>query len=193
MNCLNCKKYSLLIVMVLTIGYVNSQQLNFYSEALNFEIDSTHFYVSGMYFISNKNNKQGRTKIFYPYVYNTNIIDTISIYNCNTMEYIKPFKGKKGHWFNLAIPANDSVVLHIKYSHRHNDSTVTYILLSTQYWEKPFIKADYTLRVKTGITVNKLFLPVDTTWHKPPYQYYQWQKFNYMPKTDFIVNFSINH
>ncbi len=142
-----------------------------------------------MYFLRNSNNTDIETKIYYPYVYSTDIIDTIAIYNCNTMQNIKPFKGQKGHWFNVNIPAKDSVILHIKYKHKHNDSAATYILLSTQYWKKPFIKADYTLRVKNGIEVNKLFLPVDSTWQKNNYQYYYWQKFSYMPQSNFTVDF----
>lgn len=176
---------------ILVSSYVQSQQLSFYREALNFELDSSRFYVSGMYFLKNSNNKPVQTKIFYPYIYDASTIDTISIYNCNTMEFIEPFKGKKGHWFNLNIPANDSVVLHIKYNHLHNDSTVTYILLSTQFWKKPFVQADYTLRVKEGVEVERLFLPIDTTWVETKYIYYSWQKFNYMPQTDFVINFKL--
>ena len=185
------KQLTLLIAFLLLFGNLKSQQLTFYRESLNFELDSSHFYVSGMYFLRN-NSKPGKTKIYYPYIYSTDIIDTILVYNCNTMEYLDTFTGKKGHWFDLEIPANDSVVLHIKYSHVHNDSSVTYILLSTQYWKKPFIQADYTLRVKSGIEIKNLFLPVDTSWTEQSYQYYQWQRFNYMPKTDFIIDFNIN-
>jgi hypothetical protein len=80
------------------------------------------------------------------------------------------------------------VLLHIKYNHKHNDTLVTYILLSTQYWKKPFNQADYTLRVMDVIEIEKLFLPVDTTWVESNYTYYQWRRCNHMPATDFTID-----
>jgi hypothetical protein len=182
-------KKKLLLVGLLFVIYAQGQQLSFYRESLNFELDSTNFYVSGMYFLRNGDEKPVKTKIFYPYVYDTKLIDTLSVYNCNTMEYLRTFTGKKGHWFNLEVAASDSVLLHIKYNHKHNDTLVTYILLSTQYWKKPFNQADYTLRVMDVIEIEKLFLPVDTTWVESNYTYYQWRRCNYMPATDFTIDF----
>lgn len=179
----------LFLVLQLALCITHAQQLSFYRESLNFELDSTRFYVSGMYFLRNESTKDLSTNIYYPYVYETEQIDSIAIYNCNTMEYISPFAGKKGHWFKLSIPASDSVVLHIKYQHQHNKHEATYILTTTQFWKHPFQVADYTLRVKDSIAIEKLFLPADTTWKQHGYQYFYWKRFDYMPEYDFKVEF----
>jgi hypothetical protein len=177
----------ILLIALLPKGM--GQSLNFYRESLNFEIDSSHFYVSGMYFIRNQSDKVLETPIIYPYIYDTKIIDTISVYNCNTMQYLDVHKETKSHRFILKIPANDSVVLHIKYSHRHNRKDVTYILMTTHAWGRAFEQADYTLRVKSGIKIKQLFLPPDSTWSENNYTYYHWERNNFMPESDFNVTF----
>jgi len=166
-----------------------SQQLSFYRESLNFELDSSRFYVSGMYFIRNNADKAISTHLFYPYIYDTSVIDSISVYNCNTMQSLDVLEGKKGHRFNLAIPANDSAVLNIRYNHLHNHHSVTYILTSTRFWGRAFNEADYTLRVQKGIKPTQLFMSPDTLWSDNEYLYYYWKRFQFMPDKDFIVEF----
>jgi hypothetical protein len=182
-------RFLLILLLQFGFGWAHSQQLSFYRESLNFELDSLRFYVSGMYFIRNLSPQVQSTSIYYPYVYETEEIDSISIYNCNTMEYLEPFAGKKGHRFKLTIPASDSVLLHIKYNHKHNGKEATYILSTTQFWKHPFQVADYTLRVTNDIKINQLFMPADSSWKSLAYTYYYWKRFNYMPEHDFKLEF----
>jgi hypothetical protein len=183
------QKTILAVFLCLAAFQLKSQPLEFYQESLNFTLDTGKFTVSGMYFISNTGKKELTTTIYYPYVYPTGNIDTISVYNCNTMEYMPVFAGQKGHWFKLFVPEIDTVVLHIKYSHKHNDSLATYILTTTKYWKKPFQVADYTLRAARELKVNDLFEKPDTSWADSFYRYYYWMRHQYMPKKDFTVKF----
>lgn len=179
--------YRLVILLILSVGTVQAQHLSFYREALNFSLDTEKFTVSGMYFLRNYADSDRETRLFYPYIYETDFIDTLSIYNCNSGVFEEAQKGKKGHWLPVKVPASDSVVLHIKYSHSLPKDSVTYILLSTKAWGKPFEQADYVLRVDKGIEVQKLFLPPDTVYVDSNYHYYQWQRKNFMPASDFTV------
>ncbi|HAN00676.1 MAG TPA: hypothetical protein DCQ26_18940 [Marinilabiliales bacterium] len=178
-----------IFIGLMAITRIEAQPLTFYRESLNFEIDSSHFYVSGMYFLRNPNTKPGTTRILYPYVYETSQIETISVVNLLTMKKLDVLPVKKGHSFQLQVPGNDSVVLHIKYSHQHDGTRATYILTTTKFWHRPFDEADYTLRVKKGIVVEKLFLPPDTTWIDLDYIYYHWKRRNFMPESDFTIEF----
>jgi len=186
------KRFLSLLVVFFIAGNSFCQPLSFYRESLNFELDSSRFYISGMYFIRNLTNQDQSTGIYYPYIYETEIIDSISVYHCNTMQFIEPLPGKKGHQFNITIPASDSIILHIKYNHLHNQKDVTYILSTTKFWNHPFQMADYTLRIKEEVCIDKLFLPSDSTWKDNQYRYYFWKRYNYMPVSDFVVHFHLN-
>ncbi len=186
-------RYRLFGLCLLSISILNctGQSLQFYRESLNFELNDSCFYVSGMYFMRNTSNQNINTPIVYPYVYATDSIEGISVYNCNSMLPLETHEGNKSHWFTLQMNASDTAVLHIKYHHRHNKNNVTYILLTTKAWHRPFEQADYTLRVKKGIQVEQLFLPADKSWDEGEYTYYHWERRNYMPKTDFTVKFHL--
>lgn len=180
----------LLFLLFFFCKIIYCQELSFYQESINFSIDNTDFTVSGMYYFKNNSSRDLYSTVYYPYAFSAINIDTISIMNFSTNQPIKAVIKNDMHVFDLFLPSNDTCVLNIRYSHKHNDSLVTYILESTKFWNKAFDKADYTLRVIEKLEVDSMFMPPDTAWLSHPYKYYRWEHDNFMPKSNFNIHFS---
>ncbi len=161
----------------------------FEKEDITFEINDSVFIVQGIYYFNSTSEKE--YSVLYPF-------PTDSIYS-------KPFDIcvkyiNSGQQVNYRI-ANDSssIVFRvladsiqpiiISYHQRLNSNRARYILLTTNYWQKPLKQVDYKLVTDLDFTINSFSIQPDKEVKINNKKVYLWHKENFTPKNDFIIDF----
>lgn len=182
----------LLFLVLLSCLSVQSQQIDFFRENLTFQIDSTHFTVSGQYFFRNNSASPRQTLINYPLPRLTDgvLFDTILVFGDHDPAVPLSF-----HFhdtlvaFDLAMQPVSEKQITIIYSQRHNGNYAKYILSTTKYWGKPLQLAEFKLVVPVHIKIQKCFEPPDKISVFGDTSIYHWTRHNYMPSEEFEIWF----
>jgi hypothetical protein len=82
----------------------------------------------------------------------------------------------------MIVMPNDTVNINISYSQKTEKENI-YILESTQTWDKPLHRADYSLSIDNSVTLDSLSLKSDTLINNV----YYWTKIDFYPKDNFII------
>ena len=77
----------------------------------------------------------------------------------------------------------------ISYYQLLKSNRAKYILLSTNYWNEPVKQADYKLITELNFKIKFFSIPPDKEILLENRKIYLWQKENYQPVTDFVVEY----
>jgi hypothetical protein len=132
--------------------------------------------------------------MLYPFPQNTelgNVTSVVgsSVYPEKDPNVIKSFNQKAAH-FRLKIHPYDTAVIHIIYKQEIKNNMAEYILTSTQAWNKPLEKADFTLKIPINIKIDSLSYNADSLCCFKDYFLYKWYFKDFMPDRNFYVSFS---
>jgi hypothetical protein len=169
---------------------VKSQSLQFYREDIVFKINKDAVETDADYHFCNTGEKDIQTPLFYPFPENTmELIDSISIRDLKTNEVIAYREAKSGVFFNISVRAYGQSSYRVYFRQRLVDKKFTYILTSTESWNRPLEFANFELQIPEYLKVDSLSYPPDTSFMKNNFQYYFWKKKDFMPGKDFEVFF----
>lgn len=186
-------KYTLfLFFLLLSCLSVHSQRLDFFREDLSFQLDSTHFTVSGQYYFRNNSLSQQRSLISYPLprLADGPLFDTIMVLSEENLAI--PFQLHDTLIsFEIMMQPGSEQTITIIYSQRHNGNYAKYILTTTKYWGKPLQLAEFKLVVPPYINIQTCFEPPDKISEFEGTSIYHWTRQNFMPANDFEIWFEI--
>jgi len=177
-------------IFLTSVLSVRSQDnLKFDEEYLTFELSRHLFQVSGVYLFSA--NDSIEHLIYYPFP-----VDRI--YGKAFDIFVKDVKTGKDLLFSTAKDSSGirfrtkvagSSQLQIGYSQVLESNRAKYILTTTQNWNKPLKIADYKLVVDSGIVIISFTMEPQKKIVQGGKIIYFWQKKEFMPVTDFEVQF----
>lgn len=178
-----------LCLLLIGINCIAQNDMFFEKEDITFEIKDNVFIVKGIYYFNSTSDKE--YSILYPF-------PTDSIYS-------KPFNigveyVNSGQELNYKT-ANDSssIVFRaladsiqpilISYHQRLNSDRARYILLTTNYWQKPLKQVDYKLVTDLDFSITNFSIQPDKEIQIENKKVYLWHKEYFIPKKDFIIEF----
>lgn len=160
--------------------------VSFFEEHIDFQIDSSYFTINGIYSFYNNSNGLVNQKIIFPFADKTTKIDSIRVLNLNTLKSTRFLRLDNAISFDLNIAAKDTVDINIFYRQRIAVEN-KYIITSTQSWGKPLEKAVYTLTTEVNQKIKSFSYEPDSSDSGHNKKIYFWRKNQFMPKLDFIV------
>lgn len=156
-------------------------QVRFFSESIDFSIDSAHFSVNGLYHFSNRTDQNLKQTILFPFPENeetsVNRVDNLT-YNTQ----IPYHQTENGITFKLHLLPFDTIILNISYSQKVSTKN-TYILESSQAWNEPLENASYSLKYNSSIVIDSLSISPDSEQDN----IYYWNKTDFYPSENFEV------
>ena len=176
--------------IILKTSFVFSQSLQFYEEALFFEIRDGYFEVDGQYYFRNSGNRDIHQILFYPFPLDEMLgeIDSVFITDVGGFEEdLIINQTEKGVSFRLSIEAGKEKIYRIYYRQRTPNRKAKYILTTTAQWGRPLKKAFYQLKIPSDISVTYFSYPPDKEEKQSNNQIYYWYMESFMPDKDFIV------
>jgi hypothetical protein len=169
---------------------VRSQdQLKFDEEYLTFELSRHLFQVSGVYLFSAKDSIE--YPILYPFPVDRVYGKAFGIFvkDVKTRKDIPYTMAKDSTYIRFGTIVSGSSQLLIGYSQVLESNCAKYILTTTQNWNKPLKIADYQLVVDSGIVITSFSMEPQKRIVQGGKTIYFWQKKDFMPLTDFEVQF----
>jgi hypothetical protein len=161
--------------------------VSFDSENITFKIQDNIFMVNGIYYFNSQSNKQ--FSILYPFpsdsIYGRAF--NIKVKYVNTGETIIYKTYKNSSSIVLPVLMKGETPIMISYCQPLKSNKVKYILISTNYWNKPIEKVDYKLI--TDFEIKKFSMPPDKEIILGNKKIYLWQKENFMPTMDFEIEY----
>ena len=163
--------------------------ISFEKEDISFEIRDSVFIVQGIYYFNSETEKQ--YSILYPFPTDTIYskpfnIKVTNLHSKDTIIY-KTKKDSSSIGFPVLISGVTPII--ISYSQQLKSNKAKYILLSTNYWDKPLMQVDYKLIVGLNFNVKKFSIPPDKMIILDNKKIYLWQKENFTPMIDFEIEF----
>jgi hypothetical protein len=185
-------KILVIVSFIVLFSQLKAQNLQFFREDLTFKINSEYLSVDGIYFFCNVDSNVINKKLYYPFPVDKNYgkVDSISILNIENSEKIEFFKyDDKGIYFNVSVNSLTSKKYRIKYIQKLNSKKAEYILTSTQAWKKPFEIVNYKLIVPQSLYINSISYKADSVYIENSNKVYIWQKRDFMPTKNMIIEF----
>jgi hypothetical protein len=183
------------IIIILIIGCFALQlnaELRFYREDLHFTLTDSTFSVDGLYFLRNDSAKELKQFLFYPFPQDSlyGLVDTVFCENASRPDSARVVRwNQNGASLQITIPAQDTTVMRIGYTHNMNNGKAEYILETTAAWGKGFEQAYYDLTFPKTIKIQSLsYMPDDLEETDTHYKLI-WIKKNFMPLKNFVVEF----
>ena len=176
--------------IVLKISFAFPQSLQFYEEALFFEIRDGYFEVDGQYYFKNSGSHDIHQILFYPFPLDEmhGKIDSVFITDIAGFEEdLIINQTEKGVSFRLSIEAGKEKIYRIYYRQRAPDRRAKYILTTTGQWGQPLKKAFYQLKMPSDISITYFSYPPDKEEKQRNYRIYYWYMESFMPDKDFVV------
>ena len=178
------------ILIILFLGQIlcySQDIISFEEEDITFEIRDSVFIVQGLYYFNSESEKQ--FSLLYPFPTDTIYgkpfdIHVMNLKTCDTISY-KIKKDSSLIVFPALIKGKTPIM--ISYSQRLKSNKAKYILLSTNYWNKPLKRLDYKLITELGLTVKNFSIPPDKKIILDNKKIYLWQKEYFKPVKDFEI------
>jgi len=184
------KLLQIILLVSLSPCLLVSQNLQFYREDIVFTLHENHMETDAVYHFVNVGEKEIKTPLFYPFPENTmELIDFIEVKNDRTREAIPHRPGKSGIFFNIEVKAYGQASYRVFYRQKLVEKKFTYILTSTEAWNRPLEFANFKLQVPLEAKVDSMSYQPDTNFTSKDLQYFFWKKEDFMPDTDFSVLF----
>lgn len=176
------------IVGILSFVFFTEAQntVSFFEEHIDFSLENNYFTINGIYSFASKTGNSEVQQIIFPFDNETDLIDSIRIFNLNTFRNIEFKRLKNSVYFKISVPANDTVDLNIFYRQKIS-KTNKYIITSTQSWGQPLKKAVYTLTTDTNLKIKSFTYEPNSDRITNNKKVYLWEMQDFMPKNDFII------
>jgi hypothetical protein len=175
-------------------NYILGQKPEFFREEISFGIDSVFFSVNGDYYFRNTSDQTRNYVIAYPVRSNNTPkpIDTIMVFDQDYPAQLLQVEIRDTlATFAITLSPHSVKSIKVFYRQRHNQREARYILLTTNFWEKPFEKADYSLAVRKNIRIDDFSIKPDSRVDFGETEIFYWNRENFMPETDFEVKFTL--
>lgn len=183
------------IIIILTFSLLSlnlsfsQNTLNFVKEDITFEIKDSVFSVNGIYYLHASSH--GKFSILYPFP--TDSIygepNEISVHDINSGRSIAFKKTSDLSSIVFQTQANIKSPLKISYQQSLKSNRARYILLTTHYWKKALKEVDYKLVTDINFKIKSFSIEPDTAFELNGKMVYIWQKKDYLPNVDFIIDF----
>jgi len=187
-------KKTILISILLTITISLFCELRFYREDLHFTLTDSTFTVDGNYFLKNDSEKELKQFLFYPFPQDSlyGLVDTVFCENVSRPDSARVVRwNQNGASLQITIPARDTTVMRVGYTHKLFGGKAEYILETTSSWGKGFEQAYYDLTFPKTIIIDSLsFMPYELEETETHYKLI-WIKKDFMPMKNFVVEFDI--
>lgn len=183
----------LLLILAVSVTWVNSQEVEFYREDIKFELKEGYFKVDGDYFFRNPDLNPVRTELVYPFPLDTiyGIVDSIfAIDIIDRKDNLKQVTNKAAA-IELFILPFDTTVINIGYRQELKSYRAEYILTTTRGWGKAFEEVYYTLISQSNITIDGFSYEPDTNYTNSGKNIYTWKKKNFLPEINFIIDYHV--
>ncbi|RLC50204.1 MAG: hypothetical protein DRI23_07575 [Candidatus Cloacimonadota bacterium] len=187
------KKTILLIISFVLIKSLFAE-LRFYREDINFTLTDSTFTVDGLYFLRNDSDKDLKQALIYPFPQDSlyGLVDTIFCENMSRPDSAGVVRwNQRNATLQTSIPAHDSTVIRIYYSHTLLGGKAEYILETTSAWGKGFEQAYYDLTFPKTITIDSLSYMPDELEETETHYKLIWNKKDFMPLKNFVVEFDV--
>jgi hypothetical protein len=175
-----------IILLTGSLPVWSQEKISFFEEYIDFELDSIHFSINGIYSFKNLSEKRVSQRIIFPFAVETNQIDSIHILNLNDLNQIQFQRLKNAIEFYIIVAPCDTIDVNIFYRQKVT-KTNTYIITSTQSWNKPLEKAVYTLISSLLVNEKQFSYPFVYKDVVNGKFLYRWEETNFMPDKEFIV------
>lgn len=173
----------LFFVLMVSPQFLTAQgELEFVSEKIDFTITSSLFTINGIYVFANNTENEIRQTILFPFSNKVDSLKVKRVYNLTYDENLNYQKVANGIAFKMIVLPMDTVNINISYRQKTDKENI-YILESTQTWEKPLQKADYSLSIDNSVMIDSLSLRPDTLINNV----YYWTKTEFYPNENFKV------
>lgn len=187
---LGVKMYWGIVITMLFVfwGNLYSQSLSFFKEKIEMTICDSGFTITGKYYFLNKSEREINQNFYYPFVINENFQfpDSIIIENKNSIP-VSYIKSKKGIFFNIKTLPEDTSEFTAFYRQKNLVNKAEYILTTTQNWNVPLQKAEYTVNIPNNLKLKSISLQPDSIKDNSSYKSYFITKDNFMPVVNLIV------
>jgi hypothetical protein len=171
------------------IIYGPQDMVSFEEEDITFEIEDSIFFVQGLYYFHSPVEKEYAFLFPFP-------TDTIygkpchiRVENISTGDTIIYQAKKDSSSIAFPLVVSGTTTLSISYHQKLKSNRAKYILVSTNYWEKPLKQVDYTLVTASDLDIKKFSFPPDTEIVLDNKRIYLWQKKNFRPTRDFEIEY----
>jgi hypothetical protein len=183
---------TLQILIILFSGQIlcySQDVLSFEEENITFKIQDSVFIVQGLYYFNSKYEKQ--YSILYPFpsdsIYGKPFnVNVIYINTGETISY-KVNKDSSSIIFHTLISGKTPIM--ISYHQQLKSNKAKYILISTNYWNKPLGQVDYKLITELDFKIKSFSIPPDKEISLDNKKIYLWQKENFKPTIDFEIEY----
>ena len=188
------KIFFFLFYFLISITWIQSQPIDFFREEITFELDSIYFIVNADFYFRNTTDKVLTPMVTLP-VARINYqkqIDTILVFLQENLVQPLPVQVKDTlARFSIELPPGQDKLIKVIYQQRHNGHTAKYILTTTWYWKKPLEVASYTLVCPAYVNMEKFSIPPDKISNFNRTTLFYWNRTNYMPETDLLLEFHL--
>ncbi len=185
-------KYIILIILITIIfgSILSAQSIQFYQEKIEIEINDDYCSISGIYYFRNNNSQDIRQTLYYPFVINDEMsfphhIEVTNLSNSKTVLYRS---SDKGVYFPINVIADSIAIYKVIYHQKTNANKIEYILTTTQKWGIPFEVAEYIIKIPENYKIKSMSIEPDTIEIKDNKKILTSNKTNYMPTTNFTIN-----
>jgi len=182
--------------MILFLGNIFAfpQGLQFYEEALFFEIRDGYFEVDGQYYFRNSGRNDIHQILFYPFPQDEMIGKIDSVFISDVAGFEEDLiinQSEKGFSFRLDLEAGQEKIYRIYYRQRAPNNKAKYILTTTAQWGSPLEKAFYQLQAGSDIIITYFSYPPDKEEKQKNNNIYFWYMESFMPEREFVVEWEL--
>lgn len=193
----------LLLMLLLLWGMIifpaeaqkSSGPIFFEREKLRFDITDTSYALTGDYYFRNRSDSDSKTKIFYPFVVNSDLpyphyIQIKDLINNQTVSFKKQ---KTGVLFWVEIPAYSTRVYRIVFFQKIFNRRMEYILTTTAFWNQPLESADFRIFLPKTLELDSLSMQYQRIEQDSNGVNYFFNYKNFMPKKNLIIQWRCRH
>lgn len=183
------KTLTFLSLLFVGINCVAQNDLFFEKEDITFEIKDNTFIVQGIYYFNSTSDKE--FSILYPFptdsIYSKPF--DISVKYINSGQQINYKTANDSSSVVFRILADPIQPILISYHQRLNSNRAKYILLTTNYWQKPLKQVDYKLVTNLDFSITSFSIQPDKKIEIDNKKVYLWHKENFTSQKDFVIEF----
>lgn len=183
------KNVILLCFLLAEINCFAQNVLFFEKEDITFEIKDNVFIVQGIYYFNSNSDKE--FSILYPFpsdsIYSKPFDISIKYINSGQQVNYKINNDSSSVAFRVLADSIQPIL--ISYHQRLISNRARYILLTTNYWQKPLKQVDYKLVTDLDFSVKSFSIQPDKEIEIDNKKIYLWHKENFIPQKDFVIEF----
>ena len=180
--------------MVSLLGTGYGQSFDFMREKIEIKVKDSHCHLRGEYYFKNPSNKPLARRLYYPFIINKDMPfpDSVSVVDSLNGDIIPFARSDSGVSFTINIPAKSIVIYVVNYYQQTPAKKMEYILTTTQTWGKPFVQAEYIVRLLPHLKLIFCSLPLKLKNDNLKNPQFYVKKENYMPDKNLLIKWKEN-